>query len=225
EAGLLVAAERRGRIEAVEGVRPDDARPHALGHPQDSRALVRPHAGGKAVRRVVRLLDCLIRRAEGEYREHRPKDLFAGDAVRLRHVGEQRRREPEPALGQQALGLIELGAFFDSRLDEALDLLQLRPRADRPDVGVLVERVAQAQRGAPWLQLVQQRLRDRLLDQQAAARAADVALVEVDAVDDALDRLVQRRVLEDDVGRFAAELERQSLAGAGYGPLDHLADL
>jgi hypothetical protein len=34
-----------------------------------------------------------------------------------------------------------------------------------------------------------------------------VALVEEDAVDDALDRLVDGRVVEDDVGRLAAEFE------------------
>jgi predicted small secreted protein len=38
-----------------------------------------------------------------------------------------------------------------------------------------------------------------------------VALVEEDAVDDALDGLVDRGVVEDDVGRLAAELEGQRL--------------
>ena len=66
---------------------------------------------------------------------------------------------------------------------------------------------------------------DRLLHEQARAGAADVTLVEVDAVDDALDRLVERRVVEDDVGGLAAELERQLLVGAGDGALDRLADV
>ena len=39
-----------------------------------------------------------------------------------------------------------------------------------------------------------------------------MALVEEDAVDDALDGLVERRVVEHDVGRLAAELEAQALA-------------
>jgi hypothetical protein len=52
-----------------------------------------------------------------------------------------------------------------------------------------------------------------------------VTLVEVDPVDDALDRLVERAVVEDDVGRLAAELERQLLAGAGELALNRLADL
>ena len=65
---------------------------------------------------------------------------------------------------------------------------------------------------------------DRLLHEQPGARAADVALVEEDAVDDALDGLVDRGVVEDDVRRLAAELQRQLLAGAGDGAGDLLAD-
>ena len=57
------------------------------------------------------------------------------------------------------------------------------------------------------LSRVQHLVGDGLLHQQPRARAADVALVEEDAVDDALDGLVERGVVEDDVGGLAAELE------------------
>src|SRR5207247_89108 len=40
EAGLLVAAERRGRVEAVERVRPDHPGTETLRHPEDPRALL-----------------------------------------------------------------------------------------------------------------------------------------------------------------------------------------
>jgi hypothetical protein len=65
----------------------------------------------------------------------------------------------------------------------------------------------------------------RLVHEQARAGAADVALVEEDAVDDALDRLVDRRVVEHDVRRLAAELHRHLLVGAGERAHDDLADL
>ena len=52
-----------------------------------------------------------------------------------------------------------------------------------------------------------------------------MTLVEVDAVDDALDRGVQGRVLENDVGRLAAELQGQALARPGQRSLDELAHL
>jgi hypothetical protein len=52
-----------------------------------------------------------------------------------------------------------------------------------------------------------------------------VALVEEDAVDDAFHRLVDGGVGEHDVGRLAAQFQRELLAGAGDGALDELADL
>ena len=65
---------------------------------------------------------------------------------------------------------------------------------------------------------------DAFLDEQPRAGAADVALVEEDAVDDAFDGLVERGVVEDDVGRLAAEFEGEFFAGAGEGALDDFAD-
>ncbi len=105
---------------------------------------------------------------------------------------------------------IALGALLAARLDELADLLELHLRVDRADVRVLVERVAEAQRlHAVAAACATSGSCDRLLHEETRARAADVALVEVDAVDDPLDRLVERRVVEDDVRRLAAELERR----------------
>src|SRR3954453_9605588 len=47
-AGVLVAAERARRIEAVERVRPDDSGAQALRHPEDARSLLRPYARAEA---------------------------------------------------------------------------------------------------------------------------------------------------------------------------------
>src|SRR3954447_22050086 len=111
EPGLLVATERARRVEAVERVRPDDAGAQALRHPEDARALFRPDAGAEAVRRAVGLLDRLVRGAEGEDAEDRPEDLLLRDAVALRDVGEDRRREPVAPLGQLARRLVDLRAL------------------------------------------------------------------------------------------------------------------
>src|SRR5687767_1164042 len=54
--GLLVAAERRGRVELVERVGPDHAGPELVRDREDPRALLGPDAGGQPVRRVVGLL-------------------------------------------------------------------------------------------------------------------------------------------------------------------------
>src|SRR5207237_3875355 len=114
------------------------------------------------------------------------EDLLPGDPMRLRDVGEERRPEPVAALWELAGRLVDLGSLLHPGRDEALDLLQLLQGVDGPDVGVLVERVSHPEGPQATAQLLQQRLEDRLLDEQAAPRAADVALVEVDAVDDAL---------------------------------------
>ena len=66
---------------------------------------------------------------------------------------------------------------------------------------------------------------DGLLHQEARSRAAHVTLVEVDPVDDAFDRLIHRRVGEDDVRGLSTELERQAFVAAGETACDDLADL
>ena len=133
-------------------------------------------------------------------------------------VVEDRRGEPEPVLGDHARRRPALGALRLADVAELADAIQLLARVDRADVGVLVERVAEAQRREPLLEPVDDLVVDVLLHQQARPGAADVALVEEDAVDDALDGLVDRRVVEDDVRGLAAELERDLLAGAGDRP-------
>ena len=74
---------------------------------------------------------------------------------------------------------------------------------------------ADAQLLHPRAQLLDQALGDAFLHQQPRARAADLALVEPDRVDDAFDHAVEIGVLEDDERTLAAELERELLAGAG----------
>src|SRR3954451_22409991 len=146
EAGLLVAAERARRVEAVERVRPDDSGAQTLRHPEDARALLGPHAGAKTVRRVVRLLDGLVGRAEREHAEDRAEDLLLRDAIALRDVREDRRCEPVALLGQLARRLVDLGALLLAGGDELLDLLELHARVDRAHIRVLVQGIADAQR-------------------------------------------------------------------------------
>src|SRR4029078_4479697 len=94
-AGLLVAAEWGGWVETVEGVGPHHPGAHGVHHLEDAAALLGPHPGGQAVRRVVGLLDGLVRRPEGEHRQDRSEDLLLRDPVRLADAGEQRRAEEE----------------------------------------------------------------------------------------------------------------------------------
>src|SRR5436190_406163 len=121
EAGLLVAAERRRRVEPVVRVRPDDPGLQPLGHPEDARAFLGPDACRQAVGRVVRLLDRLVGRPEGQHREHGAEDLLLGDPVALRNVREDGRREPIALLRQPARRLVDLRPLVPPRRDELLD--------------------------------------------------------------------------------------------------------
>jgi hypothetical protein len=117
------------------------------------------------------------------------------------------------------------GALFLAGVGELPDAGELLSGVDRTDIGVLVQRVTDPQRLEPALQRGDEFLGDRLLHQQPRPGAADVTLVEEDPVYDAFDSLVDRGVVEDDVGGLAAEFEGELLARAGGGSGNQAADL
>ena len=182
--------------------------------------------GGQAVRRVVGLLDGLGGGAEGQHGQHRAEDLLAGDPVGLGDAGEERRREPE-AVGRaartaadqrsapSASPMSESSRILASCSAELIAPTSVFLSSGSPTRSVAIRRLSRSSSSSAT----------RLLHQQAGAGAADVALVEEDAVDDALDGLVDGRVVEDDVGGLAAELEGDPLVGAGHGLGDRAADL
>ena len=226
EAGLLVAAERRGRVEPVERVRPDDAGPQLRGHPQDARALLRPDA-----RPTARTGCCWPSRRPRPGVRNVSTDS-TGPKISSRAMrcacetsvktvgGNQKPRSGSSHGGDQRVAPSASPASASSRMRASCAAELIAPMSVFLSSGSPSRSVA-SRRCSARDQLVG----DRLLHEQPRARAADVALVEEDAVDDALDGLVERRVVEDDVGRLAAELERQPLAGAGQRALDDLADL
>ena len=78
------------------------------------------------------------------------------------------------------------------------------------------------QGGEAPLQLVDEPVVDALLDEEPAPGAADVALVEEDPVDNPFDRLVERGIVEDDMGCLSPELQGQLLVTSGELALDQL---
>src|SRR5690606_5835696 len=145
-----------------------------------------------------------------------PEDLLLGDRRGGRDVREERRREVPALLGRRPRRLEARGARGLALLHQARDLLELDGRDDRADVYRLVERRALAQVLHALAQLRLHARRHALLHEQAAAGAADLALVEPDRVDDALDGGVEVGVLEPDEGRLAAQLQGElQLAARG----------
>src|SRR6185437_12216261 len=116
---------------------------------------------------------------------------------------------------QRGRGLIFLRAFLDADLDQRSDALELNRRDDGPHVDRLVKRGANAKRFHPPHEALAKSFGDAFLQQQARTGTADLALVEPDGVDHALDGAVDVGVVEHDEGRLAAELERQRFARTG----------
>src|SRR5215470_18498691 len=112
-------------------------------------------------------------------------------------------------------GLPASGTVATALLDQAADALQLDRSDDGADIGRFVERVANAQARHPRPELFVQALGHAFLDQQAAAGAADLTLVEPDRIDEPLHGAVEIGVLEHHERRLAAELEGELLARAG----------
>ena len=187
--GLLVPAERAGWVELVNVLaQTTPARSwSATQRIREPLSVQMPADRPNGV--FVGLLDGLRGGAEGQHGQHRAEDLLAGDAVRLGDAGEDRRREPEsPCWAGRRRGT------------SARRLRRRRPRrapgswrgsaeSIRADVGVLVQRSPTP--GWPSGRLSRSRPLATILTSRREP-AKDVALVEEDAVDDALDGLVDR---------------------------------
>src|SRR4051812_27724299 len=88
ESRFLVPAKRGRRIELVEGICPDSSSLEQGAHLENARALVGPHARRQSVHRVVRLFDGFLERPKSQNAQNGAEDLFARDAVALRHASE-----------------------------------------------------------------------------------------------------------------------------------------
>src|SRR4029453_11806688 len=107
-----------------------------------------------------------------------------------------------------------LGALLLADADVALDPVQLFGGDQRAHVRGLVGRRADVDALGDLDQAGDHLVVDRAGHQQAAARGTDLALMEEDGVDRPVDREVEIGVLEDDVGRLAAEFDQHLLDGA-----------
>ena len=129
----------------------------------------------------------------------------------LRHASEEGRLVEPAARRKHALWLPEFRPLCHAARNQLTDRLHLRARIDRANIGVLIHRVTNTQCGHALLEPRNELFGDRLLHQEATPCATDLALIKEDPVDHALHRLVERRILKDDVRRLATELQRQCL--------------
>ena len=115
-------------------------------------------------------------------------------------------------------------AFIDAALHQSADLFELRTRVDRADVGVFIQRIAHPQSPDAIPEFANDGRINSFLHKKTRAGAADMALIEINAGDDAFNGLIEGRVFENNVRGFAAQFERQLLGRAGGQLGDLFAD-
>src|SRR5260370_28351299 len=102
-------------------------------------------------------------------------------------------------------------AFRDALIDQPLDAVELHASNDGADVDGLVERRTNWQSVHAVLNFTDQCIRDALLHQQARPSAANLSLVEPDAVDQAFHGAVQVGIFKNNERGLAAKFKRELL--------------
>ena len=209
DAAFLVAAERQLRVALEEGVDPDRARPDGSAHADGGVEVAGPDAGRQAELRGVRDPGRLLGRVEGQDGEDRAEDLLARDPHRRRDAGEDRGLDESPVVGGESVAAEEqVGALgLARRPTSSMILSNCSSLAIAPTLVVGIEWIADGDRPRALDDPLDELVGDGALDEQPAAAVAALAHVEVDAIDDGVERGVQVGVGEHELGVLAAELE------------------
>ena len=167
-------------------------------------AVARPDRAREPVRRVVREPHRVLLVLERDDGRHRPEHLLPRDPIVVRGLDERARvpvaRSVRRPTREQRLAV-----------DEGRHRLAVRGRDERPHLGRIVQRIADADAAGGLDEVVQKSVVDRLLDQDARARAAVLAGVVEHGVRRRRGGPLQIGVGEDHVRGLAAELERDAL--------------
>src|SRR5208282_6320380 len=124
-------------------------------------------------------------------------------------ASEQRRRIKQTFLWRGPARLPTGRAFRDTLCYELFDSLQLDRGNDRANVDPFVERIAYAKIFHPAPEFLDDFCSDPFLHKEAAARAADLTLVEPDRVDDPFDCSIKIRVFKNDKRGLATQFQRE----------------
>src|SRR5436190_7153637 len=213
EARPLVAAERGDEVHRVlvHAVR---AGADAAGDVEALVDVAGPHRAGQPVLTVVGDAHCVIGVVVGDDCEHGPEDLLARDAHGVVDAGEHRGLHV-PALleaGRTAVAAHrDLGTLFLAHRDVLLDPLLLTLGDQWPHLGRLVLRVTDGERADHARHRVNDLVVAIAAGEDARLRDAGLTVVHERRELQPFDGGGEIRVIENDRGRFAAELEADPL--------------
>src|SRR5215470_8972052 len=132
------------------------------------------------------------------------------------YVAEQRRRIVEASRRKRHRWLPTNRSLSHSLINQAANTIQLHWRDNRANVDGFVERWPGAQRAHAVAYFGNQWFSNAFLHQQAGSRAANLSLVEPDAIHQTLDCAVEIGILKNNKRRLPAQFERELLvSGSG----------
>lgn len=182
--------------------------------------------GSKTVGSAVTDLDGLVKVLELLDGDDRTEDLLLGDLHVLSNVGEQGRLDVVTLVTVTLTTELHLGTALLAVVDVLHDAVELELGDLRTLEGVGGEGVTDLVLGGTLTEAGNELVVDVLLDQQARAGAAALAVVEEDTKVGPGDGVVNVSVIEDDVGRLATQLQSDILevalgSGLEDGTTDH----
>src|SRR5262249_35318178 len=176
EPALLDAAERRLDEHAAAAVDGEDPRLDGTGDPQRSPDVSSPERAGQTVGAVVGDRDRLFLVLEWDRDDDRTEDLLLRDPHAVLDPSEDRRRQEAPrrkrGIGRFLSPAEPLGPLAIPDLDVIHDSRAMNFRDERSHLGVRGERVSDSDRPCSSGQIGDEAVVDRLLNQEARARAA-----------------------------------------------------
>src|SRR5882762_7632916 len=212
---LAITPETAGGVEKICAVNPNYAGFELRRNVQGNIDAFAPHAGSQAVNRIVGEFHSFSRSAERHRGEYRAENLLLRHHGSRMNVAQQRRRKIQPSRWYGNGGLPAGRSFRDALVDQPLYALELHARDDGANVDGFIERRADPQRVHAVLNLADQFVRDALLHQQPRTGAANLPLVEPDAVNQSFHGAIQIGVFKNDERRLTAKFEGKLLVALG----------
>ena len=203
--GLLEATEGHLVAEHVVGVDPDGTSLERVGDTEGGVQVRCVHCGGETIDGLVAGLDNLLLGLEFADGADGAEDLFLHDLHVLADIGEDGRLDEVALVAVTVSAGLDLGASLFAGLDIVHDPVKLELADLRTLECVGLEWVTDDVLRRSFLEGLDEIVVDAGLDVDTRAGAAALAVVEKDTEVDPGDSIFDVGVVEDNVGRLAAE--------------------